>query len=214
MIRLNGDLLDCPFEVHPHPEFRGRARPGVVIDTIVLHQSVTSTLAGCERTLRRSGYGVHLVIDPEGRIHQYGDLVLQYAHANERNRRSIGVEVINPYVPTLKPRPPWFEVARGRTAWRGAELVDAPCQRAALASLLAWLTAVPRGPLAIPLEWPTTPLEAPAGGQQAWHVPAVCGVLAHGHRGPKLDGTPVKGAHADARRTAWLVRRLMEGGHA
>ena len=82
-----------PFEVSKHK------RSDKVIK-MVLHESAGRSREGAERTLRRKGLGVHLLIDKAGVLHQYNDLALdRVTHASRHNGNGIGVEIINPYYP-------------------------------------------------------------------------------------------------------------------
>jgi len=216
---INGEWHQTPFPVENHGPFPGaRSRAAGVVNCIVLHQSVTRSRETTERVLRGNGYGVHLLIDEHAAIHAYGDLALaSYGHANERNRWSLGLEIVNPY--TKAPAGgPWAAPVPSPTAWRRREVPDTDAQLDAAEALIRWLTSrsLPGArPVEIPLAWPTTSLSGPTRGHPAWWDLSVGGVIAHGHRPSKRpDGSRVSGVHADARRTAWLLRRRMEGTEA
>ena len=68
----------------------------------VLHETAGQTAQGCKRTLVKKGYGVHLILARDGIISCHGDLANDVmTHANQLNKTSIGIEVVNPYAPKL-----------------------------------------------------------------------------------------------------------------
>jgi hypothetical protein len=68
------------------------------IDSIVLHESVTRSRAKTVAVLQRRKLGVHIIVERDGSVTQHADFAEQCAHAGSRyNRRSIAVEVVNPY---------------------------------------------------------------------------------------------------------------------
>jgi hypothetical protein len=68
----------------------------------VLHENAGRSAKNCKATILRKGYGVHLVLDRKGNVSQHGDLATEVMiHANQLNKTSIGIEVINPYAPIL-----------------------------------------------------------------------------------------------------------------
>lgn len=189
-----------------------------MVNVVLVHQSVTSSPETTEGALRKKGYGVHFAIDGDGQIYQYNDPIDKLAHGNEMNGRSVGVEVIQPYTKTkghwqtmIDPSP---------TAWRGREASDTEAQIASLDALCSMLCAhrYEGGGVGInvPLKMPTTSAEGPCRGSELWFDRSVGGIIAHGHRpgrypkGHKKEGQRVKGAHADARRTLWLLMKKQE----
>lgn len=204
-----------------------RARkPGQVVDTLLLHQTVTAKLSTMERVLDVKGYGIQSAVEPEGALHLYGDIGLdQMAHGNERNRRSVGLDEVNPYSKLSKP---WTTmVDPSPTAWKGREVEVTDAALLAIFAFTRWLTSRrfdgPGGArVEIPNAWPTTPVSAPARGSAEWfrEGPAGAGIVAHGHRPNEYPpwhpraGQEVEGTHSDARRTAWLLRRMFAAVHA
>lgn len=66
----------------------------------VLHETCGNTAIGCKKTLLRKGYGVQLILARNGHLSCHGDLVNDVmVHANQLNKTSIGIEVVNPYNP-------------------------------------------------------------------------------------------------------------------
>ena len=218
---VDGGEVATPFPVTQHPRLKSRARrAGTVINTLLIHQSITSSVRSTERVLRNKGLGVHLMIDGDGSIHQFGDLIEQMAHANERNSNSIGIEVVNPYTRT---RGYWTEmIDPSPVAWRGREASDTPEQIDALGKLCAFLASPSHSwegsqgvTIKVPLETPTQGPDGPSRGEPGWFDKDVGGIIAHGHRpsrypeGHTRAGERVKGGHADARRTVWLLKQRM-----
>ena len=204
--------------IHREP-FKSRKRTrGTVVNVALVHQSVTSSPETTEKVLRRSGYGVHFAIDGDGQIYQYNDPIDKLAHGNEMNGRSVGVEIIQPYTKTkghwqtmIDPSP---------TAWRGREASDTKAQIDSLDALCGVLCGHVYEKdgitISIPPELPTTSAGGPSRGSELWFDRSIGGIIAHGHRpgrypkGHAKEGQRVKGAHADARRTLWLLMKKQE----
>jgi len=222
-IKVFGSWLTVPGvdQVEYRPDvLGGRARRvGQIVNSIVLHQSVTATRDRTERVLQRKGLGICSLIDGDGKLTVYGDIGMRYtAHGNERNRCSVGVEIVNPYYPKYL-APPWSEVAKSKTAHRGREIVDTDAQLRTAAAWLTFLTELEcDGPgnrrIDIPRSFPTTSDAGPTRSHDAWFDLAVGGVFAHGHRpgrypsGHRKAGKKTR-AHADARRTSWLLKGVL-----
>ena len=213
---IGGDRVSVPFKVTHHEPYKGRKRrAGTLVNSVVVHQSITSSVESTDRVLRKKGLGVHIMIDGDGSIHQFGDLALKsMAHGNERNSTSIGLELINPYV---KCKGYWQDmIDPSPTAWRKRETSDTPEQITALDSLCGILTnhsydCENRIRVDIPPEFPTQSSKGPSRGSAAWFDNNQGGIIAHGHRpgrypkGHPRAGQRVKGPHADARRSLWLL---------
>jgi N-acetyl-anhydromuramyl-L-alanine amidase AmpD len=73
-----------------------RAEP---ITNIVIHETGGSTASGAVATMRRRGLGCHYLIEFTGEILQCVDPLFWTCHAKGLNKRSIGVEIVNPYAP-------------------------------------------------------------------------------------------------------------------
>jgi hypothetical protein len=68
----------------------------------VIHETAGRTASGCKNTLLDKGYGVQLILDRDGTLSCHGDLLKdRMVHANQLNDYSIGIEVVNPYAPSL-----------------------------------------------------------------------------------------------------------------
>lgn len=66
----------------------------------VLHETCGNTARGCKKRLLKKGYGVHLILAKNGHLSCHGDFVNDVmVHANQLNKTSIGIEVVNPYNP-------------------------------------------------------------------------------------------------------------------
>jgi len=71
-----------------------------VLQHFVLHETCGNTAQGVKNTLERKGYGVQLILSPEGHLSCHGDLSFdRMVHANQLNNTSFGIEVVNPYAP-------------------------------------------------------------------------------------------------------------------
>ena len=86
------------------PQFKSHDRPeGVVADTIVLHATAGSTLAGALSTLHKKGFGYHYIIDKDGKVYKGAPTTSVVAHAGVStgprgpgvNRHSIGICFVN-----------------------------------------------------------------------------------------------------------------------
>ena len=82
--------------------FKNSVRP-VVPDTVVLHATAGSTLAGAVSTLRQKGYGYHFLVEKDGTVWKGAPYLRQVAHAGVStgprgpgaNRHSIGICWVN-----------------------------------------------------------------------------------------------------------------------
>lgn len=96
--------------IRPLNEFDGKGwlahkpRPkGTRVNTIVLHATAGSTLAGAISTLRKKGFGYHYILDQDGTVWKCAPIASSVAHAGESvgpqgsscNRYSIGVCFVN-----------------------------------------------------------------------------------------------------------------------
>ena len=195
-------------------------RRGTLVNSLIIHQSVTSSVGSTERVLRKRGLGVHFMIDYDGTIYQFGPLAKSMAHGNERNSTSLAIELINPYTKTSTKWPEMIEPSP--TAWRKREAADTPAQLEALDALVAILCGhgwACSGDVTIdiPLAFPTQGAKGPSRGSALWFDLSVGGIIAHGHRpgvypkGHARAGQRVKGPHADARRSVWMLRERAGG---
>ena len=135
--------------------FRGGDRTGRPVNEIVVHESVTRSAASTVSVLRGRGLGVHLIVAPDGTVTQHGDLATdRLAHAGRHNGPSVGVEVVNPYYPTLlRPGLPWSRTIAAVWAHRGRYVLPTPAQAEACATLIGWLTSDGASGLSIPRTW-------------------------------------------------------------
>ena len=70
------------------------------VQHFVLHETCGNTADGCKNTLKKKGYGVQLILAPNGHLSCHGDLLNdRMVHANQLNGTSVGIEVVNPYAP-------------------------------------------------------------------------------------------------------------------
>ena len=93
--------VEYPFSnMTGHQQFKGKARKldKTPATFIAIHNSVTSTFAGCVRVLLKKGLGVHFTIDIDGRMYQHADPVSQITyHGSPLNYQSVGIETITMY---------------------------------------------------------------------------------------------------------------------
>lgn len=136
-------------------KFEGRSRVGQPVTELVIHESVTRSASSTVAVLKRRELGVHLVLAPDGRITQHGDLAhARLAHAGGHNGPSVGVEVVNPYYPyLLRDDLPWSRTIPAPWAHGGAYVLPTPAQAEATAQLVAWLTSPAAEGLSIPRAW-------------------------------------------------------------
>ena len=110
-ILINDDEVELPYGIHgrnylaehgaPLPHFKHKRRRRL-LKHLVLHETAGNTAEGCMKTLKRKGYGVHLILDRDGYLTCHGDLATEtMIHANRLNPTSVGIEVVNPYAPKL-----------------------------------------------------------------------------------------------------------------
>jgi hypothetical protein len=113
MPETSGFVIDAQFVAPPEgvivrnfcfdnePQFKCRNRKKK-LEHFVLHETAGRSANGAERTLLRRGYGVHLILGRDGVVTCHGDLANDVmSHANQLNKTSIGIEVVNPYAPKL-----------------------------------------------------------------------------------------------------------------
>ena len=133
--------------------FEGRRRLRT-LDTIVIHESVTKSARSAIRVLKKRGLSVHYTIDRAGPHGEDGDIVEHCdpdkwcAHAGSLNRRSIAVEVINPYYP--KYARAGDEVIEARFAHKGRLILPSAAQGESAWRLIRWLCTAYDVPLQFP----------------------------------------------------------------
>ena len=69
------------------------------IERFIIHESGGGREAArVVRTLQKKGYGVHLMVAPDGHVSQHANLGTErIVHANQCNDTSVGLEIVNPY---------------------------------------------------------------------------------------------------------------------
>jgi hypothetical protein len=99
---------------------------------------------------------VHLICAPDGTLTQHGDLaseVLEHA-GSSHNGVSVGIEVMNPYYPSLRPRGSyWTRAIRAKWADKGQYVLPRPEQAETIRHLVEWITSAQAVGLAIPRLW-------------------------------------------------------------
>ena len=137
-------------------EFEGRDRAGRTVSELIIHESVTRSAISTVAVLQRRKLGVHLIVAPDGRVTQHGDLAhARLAHAGGHNGPSVGVEVVNPYYPyLLRDDLPWRRtIDDAPWAHKDAYVLPTPEQAEATSKLIGWLASPKALGLDIPREW-------------------------------------------------------------
>lgn len=176
-------------------KLRTRSRAGRAVTEIILHETVTRSVADTIRILERRKLGAHLVIGPDGVVTQHGDLAKdRMAHAGRgHNGPSVGIEMVNPYYPKYlnKPDMPWDMVIDAPWAHKKQYVVPTPAQAEATAMMVKWLTSADAEGLSIPRRWLGVAKDRVAMGRIPLRKRRSKGIYAHHYFG-----------HADG---AWLV---------
>lgn len=135
--------------------FKGRSRVGRRVTELILHETVTRSVAATVKVLMRRGLGVHLIVGPDGDVTQHGDLADdRLAHAGGHNGPSVGVEVVNPYYPyLLRDELPWRRTIKAPWAHKGEYVLPTPAQAEATAKLADWITSPNAAGLHVPRAW-------------------------------------------------------------
>jgi len=149
----DGVLVQNFLEPDVH-RFSGRDRSGPITEVIV-HETVTRSVASTIKVLERRKLGVHLIVGPGGAVTQHGDLARdRLAHAGGHNAPSVGIEVVNPYYPEyLKPNLPWSTVIEAPWAHKKRYVLPTATQAEATAAIVDWLTSSKTDSLCIPRCW-------------------------------------------------------------
>jgi hypothetical protein len=158
---------------------------------LVVHETVTRSVASTIAVLRQRGLSVHLILGPDGEMSQHGDFADVLWHAGPgHNAQSVGIEVVNPYLVRLA-CPPWTRSIVAPWAVEGSYVLPTPAQAEAVTEFIDWAISEPPPLVEIPNRWPGLV----RGAMQLGRVPAAAGrcdgVLAHQYFG-----------HADG---SWLV---------
>ena len=135
--------------------FRGKDRIGRPVTEVVIHETVTRSLADTVTVLKRRRLGVHLIVAPDGRVTQHADLAHdRVPHARGHNTGSVGIEIVTPYHGRLlKHGLPWTRVVDAPWAEGGDYVLLTPEQAEAVAKLIRWLTSEDAEGLSIPRRW-------------------------------------------------------------
>ena len=120
--------------------FKQRRRPASHVNEIVVHESVTRSWQTTQRVLLRNGYGVHVMVSPDGSVTQHNDLVSsRVVHCRSHNGPSVGIEIVSPYY-RKHAGDPWGEVIKAPWAHRNEYALATLEQCRTLARLIAWMT--------------------------------------------------------------------------
>jgi len=163
------------------------------LTNIVLHETVGGTAAGAKRTFAAGKFAAQLILSETGHLSCHGDLTKDLLwHGNQLNGVSVGIEIVNPYMPEIARKPFGATIPKEWWCWapKGKKqeyVLPMPCQIAALKLLVPWLCDV----LKIPYVFPTADLDAKHSRIPGWNAkPAAhpgLGVVAHRDFGPHSD---------------------------
>jgi hypothetical protein len=163
------------------------------IERFVIHESGGGREAArVVKTLKKKGYGVHLLIAPDGHVSQHANLGTErLVHANQANATSIGLEIVNPYKAT-NILPPFTRTIPAKWwTWvpKGAPKLYVTPTDAQLHAARAIVPFVCKR-LGIPLEFPTAHLGSRNTRISGWKDGAVPepGVMAHRDFASHADG--------------------------
>jgi hypothetical protein len=175
------------------PAFQTKARVKA-LQHFVLHETCGNTASGCKDTLVRKGYGVQLILAPDGRISCHGDLADHVmVHANQCNYTSIGIECVNPYAPSYARKPFGATIPAQWWTWipqggKSLYVLPMPVQIAVLQAFVPWVCGV----LGIPWAFPTAGLNKTQRKIKGWDAkPAAVpgpGVIEHSGFASHADG--------------------------
>jgi len=197
IIIANGEKCLIPYGLHStnfiddlEIRFKHKIRKKP-LQHIVIHETAGNYAINCKQTLARKGYGVHLIISRSGLISNHGDLLLDVmTHANQCNPTSIGIEVVNPYAPSLtriahKTVPAeWWTWCKPKNDRRYVLPTDAQIE--ALLILVPWLCTITK----VPYTFPTIGLNAKQPKIKHWRLRKrpPPGIIAHRDFASHADG--------------------------
>lgn len=180
------DLQVLNFKSGGQFRFINQRRIGEV-NELILHETVTNSAKATLDVLRQRNLGVHFILGADATLYQHGDLKNDFLwHASEHNPRSIGIEVVNPYYPSLMPRGgPWSRTISAPWADKGVYVVPPMDQLEALAILVDWLVTDKAVGISIPRTWIGTKDQKLSMGATSASGP---GIYAHHYFG-HMDGS-------------------------
>ncbi len=158
---VGGEFLTPPtgLDVRNHLDpgvhhFKPRRRPRRgTIDELVIHETGSTSVQGTIGELEGKGASVHLIVGPDGRVTQHADLRVRMGHGVPHNKRSVGIEIVNPYRPSrLRPSLPWKDHIAARWASGRRYVLPTRAQAEAVSRLIGWLTSA-ESRLSIPRIW-------------------------------------------------------------
>jgi len=148
---INADFIEPPegiritnFCFDDEPQFKHKNRTKL-LEHFVLHETAGRSASGCKRTLLKRGYGVHLILARNGSLSQHGDLVADtMVHANQLNKTSVGIEIVNPYAPMLAKRMLYKSIPAEWWTWCPDKedrryILPTPAQLKTLRVVIPWL---------------------------------------------------------------------------
>lgn len=135
-------------------EFRHYKRKAA-LNQIVIHESITSTVNGTVKVLRKRGLGVHFMIGRGGQVTQHVDINRATSHAKGNNYNSIGIEIVNPWYgkkANSKNKYKIIKYTQGKHLWatKTGYVVPTSAQMSKLYEVVKWCTSKTSIPLQIP----------------------------------------------------------------
>ncbi len=175
------------------PLFKSKPRKHK-LEHFVLHETAGRSAAGCKKTLLKKGYGVHLILGRDGVVSCHGDLANDVmVHANQLNKTSIGIEVVNPYAPKIARGMEYETIPAKWWTWCSPKsdrryVLPTDAQMETLLKIVPFLCKR----LEIPYAFPTIGLNAVKRKIKGWRIPPRAkpgpGVVAHGDFASHADG--------------------------
>lgn len=159
---------------------------------IVLHETAGNTSQGCQRTLKKKKYGIHFILSRSGTLYNHNDLLLDAPiHANQLNQTSIGIEIVNPYAPSIAKLEQYETAPAEWWTWTPDKkdrryVLPTVAQLIALEKLIPWICGLTN----IPFVFPTADLNAKRRRIKNWFLRAkpAPGIVAHQDFSKHADG--------------------------
>lgn len=200
---INDQFVEAPegilvhnFKFHSEPTFSSKPRTAK-LQHFVLHETAGRSADRCKASLIAKGYGVHLILERNGIVSCHGDLATSVmVHAGQLNKTSIGIEVVNPYAPSLANGMMFSTIPAEWWTWcpdkkKKEYVLPTEAQLKVLTVLVPWLCEK----LGIPYVFPTANLNSKArkitgwkGPPLGWYAKPDPGVVAHQDFAAHADG--------------------------
>ncbi len=189
-------------------QFKSKPRTSP-LQHFVLHETAGKSAIGCKTSLITNGYGVHLILDRNGLVTCHGDLAtVTMVHASQLNGTSIGIEVVNPYAPSIAGGLVYDTIPATWWTWcpdkaNKKYVLPTAAQLKALTILVPWLCER----LGIPYEFPTKDLSAKKPKITGWKKPPLGW---YAKPGPGVVAHSDFSSHSDAR---YILEHLIKNAN-